>query len=188
MKIKKIEECRTSTHLKSFVIEYETEKGDIKKWELISRGEEERLRSEIFEGKVHTDGATIFAVSEDGEKVCMIKEYRVGAGKYIYSLPAGLIDEDEDIEASAVREFKEETGMNLRVEKISKPRYTSIGLTNERTNMVYGVYSGEPSSRYLEASEDITVEIADKNRAKEILEKEDVCLRTALALENYFGI
>ena len=41
----------------------------------------------------------------------MEREYRAGSNRYAYGLPAGLIDEGEDIQTAALRELREETGV-----------------------------------------------------------------------------
>ena len=38
------------------------------------------------------------------------REYRVGCDAFAYGLPAGLIDDGEDVDAAALRELREETG------------------------------------------------------------------------------
>ena len=39
------------------------------------------------------------------------REYRVGCDAFAYGLPAGLIDDGEDVDAAALRELREETGV-----------------------------------------------------------------------------
>lgn len=188
MKITSIEQTQGLKFLKSYTIHFHDKLGNEKTWELVSRGDGDRLRSEIQDGKSYSDGAMIFAVSKDGQKLCMIKEFRIPAGRYVYSLPAGLSDAGESIETAAKREFKEETGMELEIVKADPPRYTSVGLTNETVNIVYGYFSGTPSTNFLESTEDITVEIVDRNRAIEIIQNEIVPIRTYLLLCHFFKL
>lgn len=188
MKIKSIEQTQGLKFLKSYTIHFHDKLGNEKTWEIASRGDKSRLRAEIEEGERFSDGAMIFAVSKDKQKLCMIKEFRVAAGRYVYSIPAGLSDPGETIESAAKREFKEETGMELEIVKSDPPRYTSVGLTNETVNIVYGYFSGEPSANFLESTEDITVEIVDKKRAIEIIQNEIVPIRTYLLLCHFFKL
>jgi 8-oxo-dGTP pyrophosphatase MutT (NUDIX family) len=44
------------------------------------------------------------------DQVVMIRQYRPGLDDVHYEIPAGVVDEDEDIEAAARRELAEETG------------------------------------------------------------------------------
>ncbi len=175
-------------YLHSYQINYKDKKGDDRIWEFISRQGLQRLKAEVEEGKSFCDGATIFAFDEAKEKAVLIKEFRVCQNRYLYCLPAGLSDEGETIEQTAIREFKEETGLDFKPLKVEKPRYTSVGLSNEKIAYVYGYFSGKPSNQFNEASEDIETVIADKEMVIKILEKDEVPLRTALALQHFFHL
>lgn len=188
MKIKSIEQTQELHFLKSYTIHFHDKLGNEKTWEMVSRGDKARLQSEIQNGVSFSDGAMIFAVSKDRQRLCMIKEFRIPAGRYVYSIPAGLSDAGESIETAAKREFKEETGMELEIVKIDPSRYTSVGLSNETVNIVYGYFSGTPSNHFLESTEDITVEIVDRNRAIEIVQNEIVTIRTYLLLCHFFKL
>lgn len=186
--IKKIEKVDKLSYLHTFHIHYQTRNNNARIWEFISRSDIDRLSDEIKNGAIYSDGATIFATDSTGKYVALIKEYRIGAGKYMYALPAGLADKGESIAHAAIREFKEETGLDLEIQHIAKARYTSVGLSNERVNMVYGTYTGTPSTQYVEDSEDIEVVIVDRATCQMILDNEEVPIRTAIALENYFKL
>ncbi len=175
-------------YLNTFHINYQLPSGKQKIWELVSRSDIDRLQDEVFNRASFSDGATIFATDRAKQHVVLIKEYRVAAGRYLYALPAGLIDRGETIEQAAIREFKEETGLTLQVAKVARARYTSIGLSNEKINIVYGYYAGTPSNAYVEETEDIEPLIVNREQAIEILETKEVPIRTALLLESFFKI
>lgn len=187
MKILNIKEKNCLTFNAGFEIEYEDKNGLKKSWELISRGNLETVRRQIEDGERISASVSIVATDETGERLCVIKQFRITAGKFIYEFPSGLMDEGENVEEAAIREFKEETGMELKIEKILPPRYTSIGLSDERCSVVYGTYRGLPSQDFLESEEEIIVELADRKRLREILEKEDVALKAALAIELFLA-
>jgi ADP-ribose pyrophosphatase len=188
IKITAIKKKQSLEYLHAYSIFYTSKSGILREWELVSRQGIERLQGEIFNHKVYTDGAMIFATNSDKTEVVLIKEYRVSAGKYLYVLPAGLIDEGESVAHAAIREFKEETGLSLKVHSVSKSRYVSVGIVNERINVVYGFYSGLPSKDFQSDSEDADIVFIDKNKARHILEFEDVPVRTAMLLENFFHL
>ncbi len=188
LSINKVSAIESLNYLHSYQINYQLPSGKQKIWELVSRSDKERLSDEIFNQASYTDGATIFATDRTKTHVVLIKEYRVAAGRYLYALPAGLIDKGETIEQAAIREFKEETGLTLEIAKVAKERYTSVGLTNEKINLVYGYYSGTPSNAFSEETEDIEPLIVNRAQAIEILENEEVPIRTALLLESFFKI
>lgn len=186
MKIKEILEGPLD-YLKTFKIIYEDRSGKERIWESVSRGDKDRLEREIS-GQVYSDGSMIVAWNREKTQLAMVKEFRVAAGHYVYSFPAGLQDDGEEILDSAIREFKEETGLDLRPLGIDGPRYTSIGLSNEKVHTVFGEYSGSLSQDYLEDSEDIIPLLVDKKKALELLEKEDVTIRSAFILRAFFQL
>jgi ADP-ribose pyrophosphatase len=188
MKVLKTKEIEKLKYLKSFEVEYETKSGKLKKWELVSRQDKKRLDDEIFRGKSFTDGAMIFATDKNHEKVVILKEFRVSAGKHVYMFPAGLINNGEDISQAGTREFKEETGMNFEPVYVDRERYVSIGIINEKVNVVYGYFTGKPSKNFQEDNEEAEIFIIDKKEAIRILSEEEVSIRTAAILESFYGI
>lgn len=188
LRVLKVATRESLTYLNSFTIHYTAKSGQEREWELVSRQGIDRLNQEIFEGASFTDGAMMVATTRDKKHIVLIREFRVSAGKYVFALPAGLTDPGETIEDAAIREFKEETGMTFEPIYTSAPRYASIGIINEKVNLVYGYYSGEPSKEYLSDNEDADVVFVDRDAAIYLLEHEEVPIRTALVLENLFGL
>lgn len=188
MKIKFIEKIKEFKYLNGYRIHYKTKNNTDRTWEIASRGDESRLEKELFHHHSYTDGAMVFATNAEKDKVVVLKEFRVSAGKYIYMLPAGLIDPNENIFDAAIREFKEETGLTLEPKYVEKERYTSVGIINEKVNIVYGYFSGIPSKAYQEESEDAEILIIDKEEAIRILKEEEVPIRTAMLLQLHYKI
>lgn len=188
LKIQSIKPTKTLNYLHGFNIDYTDKTGKNRIWEFVSRAKIDRLKDEILNGASYSDGATIFACNRQKDKVVLIKEYRVSQGRYIYALPAGLIDAGETVEQAAIREFKEETGMTFLPIKIDTERYSSVGITNEKVNFVYGYFDGEPKTDYTADNEDITPFIADKDTVIKLLSHNEVPIRTALVLENFFNL
>ena len=141
-------------------------------------------RSETVEGlkmtdhKSRPDAVAIYSIM-DG-KVVLVRQYRYPIDGWIYELPAGLVENGEDYHDTAVRELKEETGLDLQVIKvdpmIEKACYTSVGMTDEATATVYGYASGEITHRFEEISEEIEVVLADKEECRRILREENVAV------------
>ena len=158
----------------------ETKSGTPIKYHVASRAKEiDGLK--IHVGKDKIDAAIIYAVVKgEEEKMVVIKQYRYSIDDYIYELPAGLIDENETLEEAAVRELKEETGLDLHVIScptyFNKPYYTSVGLSDENCATVFGYATGTPSVDGLEDSEDIEVLFVNRNEAREILENGNIAL------------
>ncbi|MCK4891812.1 MAG: NUDIX hydrolase, partial [Candidatus Pacebacteria bacterium] len=70
--------------------------GKMRKWEAVER----------------TTGADIVSVIPvtDNGKIILIKQFRPPVGRMVIEFPAGLRDEGENLQVSALRELQEETG------------------------------------------------------------------------------
>lgn len=188
LKVTGVEALDRLAYLKAYAIHYQTKSGKEKTWEIASRGDLNRLEAEIFQHKSISDGAMIFATDLKKEHVVLLKEFRVSAGRYLYMLPAGLADEEEDLSLTAEREFFEETGMKFECVHVQPPRYISVGIVNEKVSVAYGYYSGTPSKMNQEDNEDAEILIINREMAIQILENEEVTLRTALLLQDFYQL
>ena len=163
--------------------------GDVHPYYVASRAsKEEDLK--VRTGKNTADGVIMYAIHKgDIDRIVLVKQYRYSIGDYIYELPAGLVDAGECYKDTAIREMKEETGLEFKPveydEYYSEPFFTTVGMTDESCRTVYGEAFGEPSKDYLEANEDIEVVLADRAIAKEILKNEKVSVMAGYLLMNF---
>ncbi|MBR5468099.1 MAG: NUDIX hydrolase, partial [Firmicutes bacterium] len=133
-------------------------------------------------------GVLIYGIYED--KIALIRQFRYPLGTYVYEFPAGLVEEGEDVKSAAVREAKEETGLDLEVIDAGgyeRPFFTSTGLTDETCATIFGILSGTPSTENQEKSEDIQVVLADKEECRRILNEENVAIMTAYMLMHFIN-
>lgn len=72
---------------------------------------------ELFDGSharrdvvLHNGGAAIVALDQDGQ-VYLVRQFRSPYEQVIYEIPAGKLEVGEDPKLAAIRELKEETGM-----------------------------------------------------------------------------
>ena len=64
--------------------------------------------------------------------VVLTKEFRYPINNYVYSTPAGLVDNGENVNDAIRRELQEEIGAKVKkIEALTSPAYTSVGLTDE---------------------------------------------------------
>lgn len=72
-----------------------------------------RVRRDVVR---HSGSIVVLAVDESGRepRVLIERQYRHAAGRFLYELPAGRIDEGEDELEAAKRELREETGYSAR--------------------------------------------------------------------------
>jgi ADP-ribose pyrophosphatase len=143
--------------------------------------------------EVKPDGVVIYAVNKDAGgrgRLVLVRQYRYPLNRYIYELPAGLIDGRETPGEAAVRELREETGFSFSEYCGGSPGlrrvfYQAQGLCDECNALVFGYAQGTASDKDRESSEDITVVLADRREALRILENEEVSIRCAYMLMNF---
>ena len=136
------------------------------------------------------DGVAIYALyGEARDRLVMIRQYRYPIDDFVYELPAGLVEPGEDFHAAAVRELREETGLlfyPLDADPMfEKPRYTSIGMTDEACATVFGYADGVCSTRFNESSEEISIVLADRREVRRILQEERVALLAAYHMMHF---
>jgi ADP-ribose pyrophosphatase len=68
-----------------------------------------------------------------------------------------------------------------------EPRFTTVGLTDESCATVYGYSTGSVSGKYLEASEEIEVVLADRREVRRILKEERVAIMCAYQLMHFLA-
>jgi ADP-ribose pyrophosphatase len=64
---------------------------------------------EILNAQFGYQGVGIVAITEDGMAV-IAEQYRPGPDELLQEIPAGMVDDGEDLKTAALRELKEETG------------------------------------------------------------------------------
>ena len=90
------------------LIEYEDNKGIVRKWESVSR--------------TGCGGAVVIICRlVPSDEIVLVKQFRPPAGNIMLEFPAGLVEEKEDPAVAAVRELEEETGFKGKVKKILPP-------------------------------------------------------------------
>ncbi len=152
-----------------------------------------RNDSEHIKHKTHSmqpEGMAIYALTEDGKKIVLVRQYRYPINDYIYELPAGLIEPGENASEAAVREMLEETGLTLKVYEggaayLRRGFFLAQGMTDESGSMIYGTVAEETGRQQLENTEDMEVILADREMVKKILETERVTIRCAYLLMQF---
>lgn len=188
-KYTKIHKLSDNKFLNLFRMEALTDSGRPFDYFFVSRRKADKIK--LLTGDSAAEGVVIYPVlREDPEKIVMIRQYRYPLGDYLYELPAGLIDAGETPDIAAVREMKEETGLDFEVyaggdASYRRPFFMGAGFTDESCNAVFGYASGMVSRDDLEDTESIQVLIVDKEKAGRILREEKVSIRAAYLLMNF---
>ena len=185
----KIEKLSQNPFLNLFKMDALTEKGKPFSYYFVSRNKDENLKCKTGDNKA--EGVVVYAlIKDEPEKIVLIKQYRYPLNRFIYELPAGLIDNKESASVAAIREMKEETGLLFEVysggkAEYRKPYFMGAGFTDESSQTVYGYASGSVSDSFLEESESIQVILADKKEAARILRDEELSIRCAYLLMHF---
>ena len=113
---------------------------------------------------------------EQQDKVVLIRQYRYAINDFIYEFPAGLVEKQEPYKEAAVREMKEETGLEFTPitvnEAYEKPAFNHSG--NDRWVLRYCIryFSRRNYKGIQEDTEEIEVVLADREEVKRILKEE----------------
>lgn len=156
-----------------------------------SRRPEDRIH--IRTGEYEPEGVLVYAIDEDDpSRILMIHQYRYPADRYLYELPAGLIEEGETPAEAAVREIREETGMiftpaDVHDSPLMRPYMLAQGITDEVGINVFGTVRGELSTEYQEDTEFIRPMWADADKVRHILKEEITSMRAQLLLSMFIN-
>lgn len=187
--IEKIIRQTDNRFLNMYELQGRNRAGREKKYYMASRAEtEEALK--IRTRRDDADGVAIYALyGEKRDRVVLIRQYRFPLGDYVYELPAGLVDAGETFREAAIREMHEETGLTLvpveADEMYEKPRYTTVGLTDESCATVYGYADGTVSREFCEPTEEIEVVLADREEVRRIMREERMALICAYHMMHF---
>ena len=119
--------------------------------------------------------------------VVFIKEFRYAINKYVYELPAGLIDGNEEPLVAAKRELLEEIGATTTsIKQISNLVYTSVGLSDESIVMFNAKIKLNKAQK-LEPTEDINLEIVELKNIPKFLKAHEFCLCSYLMALNFYN-
>ncbi|MGX4599613.1 NUDIX hydrolase [Faecalimicrobium sp. JNUCC 81] len=192
-KIKKIKALVQTDFVGLYDVEYKNKKNEDRHWMVASRKNEEELNEIYLENKEDKiDAVVICALHKSENKLVIIRQFRVPINDYIYELPAGLIDNDEDIESTVRRELKEETGLDLlKINNLTSKEkvYLSPGMTDESVAFVYCTCDGEISDEFLEDDEEIEAILVSQKEAMNILEsKETIDIKSYLMLQMFVAL
>jgi ADP-ribose pyrophosphatase len=115
-------------------------------------------------------------------QLLLIKQFRYAADGFVYEIPAGLLEKDEEPRIGAIRELKEETGCTAeRVEHLFS-FLTTPGFTDEKIHvfMATGLERGETAH---ESDEFLTVETVTLSHALQLIKEGEIQDgKTALAI------
>lgn len=176
MQFKKMEKVGAGQFIHRYDLTYETKDFREKKYEIISR---KSNLSDIEQIKnAPSDGVVMVIHDETGEKILLNREFRLSVGDWVMNFPAGLIDEGESPEEAAIRELKEETGLDLiKITDVLPASFSAIGFSDEKNTCVVGVASGSFSESN-SVFEEISARFYSRQEVSELLKTQVFAGRT----------
>lgn len=96
---------------------------------------------------VRHPGACVVVPLLDGDRVCLIRNWRIAVNQTLIELPAGTLEPPEPPEVTAERELIEETGFRAKGIEFLHAFYLSPGILDERMHLYLatGLTPGEPA-------------------------------------------
>jgi len=85
----------------------------------------------------HPGASAVVPLKEDG-RVVLIRQLRHAAGGFIYEIPAGKLDPQEDPKDCAARELEEEVGYRAESLELLTSIWTAPGFTDEVIHIFQG--------------------------------------------------
>jgi ADP-ribose pyrophosphatase len=87
---------------------------------------------EIQRSIVRHPGSAVMLAMDDKKRILLVRQYRLPAGKELWELPAGKVDEGETPLQAAKRELAEETGYKAKKWTKLASFFASPGFVQER--------------------------------------------------------
>ena len=78
----------------------------------------------------HKPAVSIVPIDEK-DRLIMVRQYRHPSSRQLLEIPAGIIEDGEDPEETALRELQEETGFSSKNLRLMTGFWSSPGFTNE---------------------------------------------------------
>lgn len=132
---------RQDRFITRYDLRYQTASGSEKVYEMVSRDPDIGSQQQLWDHPA--EGLIMLLTDEAGERVLLLREFRLAAGEAVYNFPAGLIEPGESIEQAARRELREETGLTLTsISAILPACYNALGFSNEKNACLLGTAEG----------------------------------------------
>jgi ADP-ribose pyrophosphatase len=90
---------------------------------------------EIKRSIVRHPGSAVMLAMDDKKRILLVRQYRLPAGKRLWELPAGKVDEGETALQAAKRELAEETGFKAKKWRKLASYFASPGFVQEKMTL-----------------------------------------------------
>lgn len=176
MKLQGIRKVREGKYLKNYELTYENRAGKEKKYEIVSHHE----IKDVSELGKKVSGVSIVALYQG--RMLLLREFRMGVGRFIYNLCAGMKKEDETIEDCIRRELYEETGLSLKkVHKILNPAFAAVSICDILNQVAFVEAEGDIEDCHMSENEWIQAAFYTKKEVEQLLQTEQFSSRAQIA-------
>lgn len=168
-------------YLKNYELLYRNKEGREKKYEIVSRKE---LKGPEDIGR-RASGVSIVAVM--GDRLLLLREFRMSINKAIFNLCAGMTEEGETLEQCIARELYEETGLSVKeIRAILPPSYSAVGISDTKTYIAFVEVQGEISD-HTSSNEEINASFYTREEVGELLKTEEFSSRSQIIAYFFAG-
>lgn len=175
MKLLRLQKVKDGKYLKNYELTYLNKKGNEKVYEIVSRNEIPDVAS------IGNRVSGVSIVAYCGDKMLLLREFRMGVNHDVYNLCAGMIEKGESIEECIQRELYEETGLHVKkILQILKPSFAAVAFSDVKTQIAFVEVAGEFEDHTSE-NEKITARFYKKEEVLELLETEEFSSRAQIA-------
>ncbi|MBL1213559.1 MAG: NUDIX hydrolase [Ignavibacteriae bacterium] len=164
---------------------------DIKESKVIFKGKVFDLQVDIIEYNdtgnkairevaIHPGGAVVLPILDNG-KIIVVKQYRYPFDRFLFELPAGKLEKDEDPAYCAKRELTEETGYSASEIIKMGSIFTTPGFCTEELHLyaakglTKGDHNREEGEQGMEVYEYTLDEIIEMIKNGEIVDSKTIC-------------
>ena len=121
------------------------------------------------------------------DKIVFIRQYRGVIGKYIWELPAGVLDEGETPYLCAKREVTEETGYVIKNLKKIGYIYTTPGFSNEKIHIFKALCTSKQKTQ-MDPDEIIKTKLLSKKEVVNLFKSGKISDAKTIAALSFAGI
>ena len=179
MKLEKIEKHTDTKFLNFYTAKYVGEKN--LDYHFASRRTADTLQKTDI-----CDAVRILPYIKETNEIVFIKNFRYVTNCFVYELPAGLVEPNEDRLQAAKRELSEETGATvLSIKKVLDCSFTSAGMSDETIEM-YVAEVSLSGKQNLDETELIEIVKVPLDQLDEFLSTHTMCTGSAV-LAKYFA-
>lgn len=175
MEFIKLTKVHDGKYLKNYELTYRNKLGRDKKYEIVSR----REIWDMDQLGAHSSGVSIVATS--GDKMLLLREFRMGVNRVIYNLCAGMLEEGESLQDCISRELYEETGLQVKAfGDILPPSFSAVAISDIKTHIAFVEAEGTLADHSSE-NEQIEAGFYSKAEIRELLKTEEFSSRAQMA-------